>query len=212
MGVILSFKNNENSIELLKQHLSEVEVGYPAGPGQIVELLADAWDQFDKFDDTNMAGYKLFRRMENVTWKPPCLSFQIERHGATVLGSTRADLYTWSVDLDRRTAEIIGKNRRQLYPTAKPIRVKPIAADVGDRICKGKDDPRLTWIEPGQKVRVTLISCFPEDGAHKMTTDNRRLNLRKALNAYLNPLGWQQESPTGSPVFFKGDVSGGLTK
>ena len=199
MANILNFRN-KNSIELLKQHLSEAEVGYPADPGQIVELLADAWDQFDKFDDTKMAGYKLFRRMENVTWKPPCLSFQIERHGATVLGSTRADLYTWSVDLDRRTAEIIGKNRRQLYPTAKPIRVKPIAEDVGDRICKGKDDPRLTWIEAGQKVRVILTSCFPE-GACKMTTENRTRNLRKALNAYLNPIGWQQESPTGSPVF-----------
>ena len=199
MANILNFRN-KNSIELLKQHLSEAEVGYPADPEQIVELLADSWDDLDKVDDTKMAGYKLFRRMENVRWEPPCLIFQIERHGATVLGSTRADLYTWAVDLDRYTAEIIGKNRRQLYPTAKPIRVKPIAEDVGDRICKRKDDPRLTWIEPGRKVRVTMKRCFPE-GACKMTTENRTRNLRKALNAYLNPLGWQQESPTGSPVF-----------
>jgi hypothetical protein len=202
MGNIISFKNSEDSIELLKQHLSEAEVGYPADPGQIVELLADAWDQFDKFDDTKMAGYKLFRRMENVTWKPPCLTFQIERHGATVLGSTRADLYTWSVDLDRRTAEIIGKNRRQLYPTVKPVRVKPIAEDVGKKICNGENDPRLTWIETGEKVRVILKSCFPQDDACKMTMQNRARNLRKALNSYLNPLGWQQEKPTGSPVFF----------
>ena len=107
-----------------------------------------------------------------------------------------------SVDLDKRTAKIIGKNPRQSYRTVKPVRVKPIAEDVGNKICKGESDPRLTWIEAGQKVRVTLKICFPEDDACKMTMDNRTRNLRKALNAYLKPLGWQQEKPTGRPVFF----------
>ena len=42
-------------------------------------------------------------RMEKVEWQPPYLTFSIERHGATVKGSTRAELQNWQVDTSHRS-------------------------------------------------------------------------------------------------------------
>ena len=62
-----------------------------------------------------MAGHKLIGRMENVEWHPPILTFLIERHGGTVLGSARAELQRWTVDLDRRTATCERVGHRQFH-------------------------------------------------------------------------------------------------
>jgi hypothetical protein len=55
-----------------------------------------------------MAGYKL-SRMKDATWNPPILEFTIERHGGTALGSTRASLQRWEINMDceRRVASRI---------------------------------------------------------------------------------------------------------
>ena len=55
------------------------------GPGPITEtaelerLLAAAWDEFAGSDEEAMEGYKLLNRMERVEWRPPRLTFVIER-------------------------------------------------------------------------------------------------------------------------------------
>jgi hypothetical protein len=43
--------------------------------------------------------------MEDLEWNPPMLSFIIERHGAMVLGSTRAENQRWEIDMNKMEAE-----------------------------------------------------------------------------------------------------------
>ena len=96
-----------------------------------------------------MAGHKLIGRMEHVEWNPPVLTFVIERHGGTVLGSTRAELQRWTVDLDRKTATCERAGHRQLSPMAKRVDVGSIADEVANKIVGGESDDRLTWLEMG---------------------------------------------------------------
>jgi hypothetical protein len=69
----------------------------------LADFLAAAWEQLNGFDAEGMAAEKL-DRIEQVEWNPPRLTFVIERHGGTVMGSTRAELHGWSIDIDRGTA------------------------------------------------------------------------------------------------------------
>jgi hypothetical protein len=59
-------------------------------------LLAASWDEFTG-DAGGMEGDKLLGRIEDVTWQPPKFTFTIERHGGTLMGSTRAELQDWEV-------------------------------------------------------------------------------------------------------------------
>jgi hypothetical protein len=56
---------------------------------ELETLLKECWYEFEGADDTKMWPSKLTGRMEDITWDPPILTFKIERHGGTVMGSTR---------------------------------------------------------------------------------------------------------------------------
>ena len=136
-----------------------------------------------------MAGHKLIGRMEHVEWHPPLLTFVIERHGGTVLGSTRAELQRWTVDLDRKTATCERTGHRQLSPMAKRVDVGSIADEVADKIVSGEADDRLHWLKDG-RVRVEMGRIFPERSGYKQTVQGRRRRLREALIERLSPMGW----------------------
>jgi hypothetical protein len=68
--------------------------------------------------------------MEAVAWNPPVLTFRIERHGGTVLGSTRAELQHWHVDLERKTASLVKTGRRQLRPMQPRLNVEPLVEEI----------------------------------------------------------------------------------
>src|SRR5215831_20472355 len=53
----------------------------------VMHLLANCWHELEGAGETAMQARKL-DRAEDVSWNPPVLSFTIERHGATVLGSS----------------------------------------------------------------------------------------------------------------------------
>ena len=87
----------------LKEFLSDLHSGPIHSPSPHLEpLLASCWGEFSG-DDGGMMGDKLIGRMEAVEWNPPLLTFVIERHGGTVMGSTRAELQHWEVNIDNTT-------------------------------------------------------------------------------------------------------------
>src|SRR5262245_57885057 len=98
--------------------LSSFLATLPQGPitdtSTLARLLADAWHDFAGSNYAGMEGRKLLdRNIEYVAWTPPLLTFTVERHGATVLGSTRAKLQEWTLDLEMRTASFVEKRHRQ---------------------------------------------------------------------------------------------------
>ena len=76
-------------------------------------------------------------RAEDLVWQPPVLSFKIERHGATALGSTRAEVQKWHVDVSSGNAHCESETYRQLIPRARGLIVRPIACKVCEVVKEG---------------------------------------------------------------------------
>ncbi len=185
----------EAHFELLRQlltKLSDGQVPLDKRP-ELVELLEDCWDMFSGSDQESMEAYKL-ERMDEPWWDPPLLKFIIERHGGTVLGSTRAERQCWNVDLDRRIAECNVIGYRQLHPKQAPVDVKPIAEELVKLIINGSQDDHLQWSKDC-RVRILTERIFPPYSAPKRTLEGRRNRLSNAISGRLTQHGWQ---PRGS--------------
>jgi hypothetical protein len=89
------------AVSLLRKRLLELGAGRITEPRPVVALLANCWQQFHGSTAQRMHAWKL-GHMEDVRWDPPTLSFTVGRHGAMNMGSTRAELQHWLVDIDRR--------------------------------------------------------------------------------------------------------------
>lgn len=90
----------------LSAYLRSQKPGTISDTETLEERLVGAWDDFEGSDVGGMAAYKLVGRMERVCWEPPELTFVIARHGPAKYGSTRAELQTWIVDIDKGIADI----------------------------------------------------------------------------------------------------------
>jgi hypothetical protein len=171
----------------MRDYLKRLEPGPIEVTTHLERLLAKVWD--DLGGDDGMAGQTLIGRMESVEWHPPVLSFVIEKHGGTVLGSTRAEVQQWLVDLDRQTATCEPSGHRQLNPMAKRVDVGSIADEIAQRIVGREADDRLRWLEDG-RVRVEVGRIFPGQSGYKQTIQGRRRRFREALIKRLSTKGW----------------------
>ena len=178
-----------DSIQRLRAFLDEAGAGSIADRKRAATLLADCWEGLRVDDRTKMRADKLWR-IEEPTWQPPVLEFKIERHGATVNGSSRAELHTWRADLDRGTAGIVEERRRQLGAMDVRLDVKPIAEELAAAIRTGTPDSRLRVAKDGS-VSLKIGEIIP--ATNKQTTAGRRSRFRKALRALLEPNGWKEK-------------------
>ena len=85
----------------IKGHLEQVATRINSGgdANQVFELVETVWDKFEGSGQTKMDVGKIGRDdgPKDLTWDPPDLSFTIDRHGGTVMGSTRAERQTWTL-------------------------------------------------------------------------------------------------------------------
>ena len=178
------------------QDLREFAEGLMPGPitdrQRLIDLLERAWRDLAGGEDTKMEVDKL-PRIEEPRWRPPCIEFIIERHGGAVLGSTRAELHTWVVDLDRERADIARTGHRRLQPMDPRLDVIPLAESLAQAIIEGKPDDRIKRMKDGS-VRIETGSIIPL--TNKQTTAGRRKRLRCALVELLGPHGWVEVRPS----------------
>jgi hypothetical protein len=132
---------------------------------------------------------------------PPELSFNIERHGGIGKGSTRAEVQTWQVNLDRKVANLLDTQKRQKFPMAKPLKVEPIADEIAALIVKGQEDKRIKW-DGASRVRVIVGNIIPS--TNKQTTHGRRKRFSKELERCLAPCGWHRKGAGSHLVFERG--------
>ncbi len=195
------------SIKQLRDALRDVPRG-PLGIGdaaRITCLLAECWEQLPGADETSMQGRKL-SRAERLSWSPPCLSFEIVRHGATVLGSTRGELQQWTVDLESLKVTWEGGRYRQLTPTAPRVYVRPLVKAVCDVVRQGSEadselvrNGTVVWQEP-TRLAIKLSKLIPNNG-FKQTIQGRRKRLRDELMKQMSTLGWKLEASGRFTVF-----------
>ena len=119
------------------------------------------------------------------------------------VGSTRAELQNWRVDLDRKTAKCErSRSYRQALPRAEGVRIEPIARELAESIIAGRSDPRLKWQGDGT-VRILMAKVFPYDSGYMQTVTGRRQRLRAALEPLLAGNGWRE---VRRDVYSKADI------
>lgn len=196
------------AIRKLNSFLSGVAAGeIPASiKGDLFELVVAGWQEFSGSNDTSMCAWKILRDEgpKEITWNPPYLSFVIERHGGTVLGSTLAERQLWTLDLERETAEHLQIGYRQLLPNAPRLNVKAVADDVCRAVQKG---PISTLASTGVLVwksddELTVFHGRIIGGGYQQTISGRRKRFRAELQTRMNLIGWELVS-LGRGLTFK---------
>lgn len=165
--------------------------GVPLDVAQVEFLLAEAWASLRGSREGGMQAYKLRGRTEGLSWEPPVLSFEIERHGGTMNGSTRAEMQRWCVDVAAQTAEIVSTRKRQLYAMAKRVNAKAPAAVIAEAILNGQEHEMLKRYPDG-RVKVLISALFPQGDDFKQTVSGRRKRFRAALEPLIKEQGWAE--------------------
>jgi hypothetical protein len=153
----------------------------------IEDALIEAWDELRGTNAGGMTAEKLVGRIENLQWQPPRLSFDIERHGGTMLGSVYADIQHWSIDVEFGSADFSASRRRQLYPKDAPLNAKALAEEIAQIIISGGTDRRLKW-DGDSKVILRIGEIIPP--TNRQTTSGRRKRFIQHLVKILRPGGW----------------------
>lgn len=179
----------DDIIDRIRAILKDHTPGPISATPELQRLLAGSWNELAG-GDGGMTGKKLLGRMENVVWQPPKIVFRIERHGATVLGSSRAELQEWTIDLEQRTANVEMVGRRQVRPMQGRLDVQPVAEEIAAAILGGRPDDRLKW-DGEDHVRLLVGEVFSAGSAVKETLAGRRKRLREAVTRLISPAGWQ---------------------
>jgi hypothetical protein len=190
------------ALEEIRASLTGIHSGKIAAEqiGQIERLLANCWHHLRGSGEGGMEASKLLGRTEEMEWTPPMLSFAIERHGATVNGSTRAEVQHWRVDLGSGTAALAYTGRRQLKPMDTRLDVRSVAAEIAACISAGsQEDHRLRW-RGADYVRVMTGDVISV--TNKQTTARRRRRFALELERLLTADGWRRR-PRGSQLVFE---------
>ena len=165
--------------------------------GELFQLVVASWDEFSGSADTRMEARKILRDEgpKDVTWSPPCLSFTIERHGATVLGSTRAEKQRWTLNLQRRTADHQQAGFRQVGPKAPRVNVRGLADEVSKAVQEGPSSTSrlvsngvVVWKNDDE---LTVFHGKIIGGKYQRTASGRRKRFIADLKPKLMIFGWE---------------------
>lgn len=158
---------------------------------RVVNALRWCWDSLSGAREAAMAEHKI-DRAEDLRWAPPVLTFEIERHGGTVLGSTRAEIQRWDIDIEAGTATFDDTGYRQIRPTSKRWYPKDDAVKISAAILEDRSEPFLAWRSDRSAVRVLTREVLPDPGGPKETRAGRTRRLYAALAEHLEPHGWHR--------------------
>jgi len=179
--------------------------GVPAGmvptdrAGGIESLLLRFWGCFTGTAQGGMTADKVLTRTERMQWQPPTLSFDIERHGGTVMGSVYAEIQTWTFDLSNGRASVALGQRRLLRRRASPLNTAGLAEKIASLIQSHTDDTRLVW-QSSDRVLLDIGSIIPF--TNQQTTAGRRKRFIAELATRLALCGWRK-IPKGSRHVFE---------
>ena len=157
--------------------------------GELETLLAECWPLLAGGGDHGMTGEKLRGRMEKVRWESPEITFEIERHGGTVMGSSRAEVHQYAVDVRAGVARSGAGRTRQLTPMQPRLDVKALVAEIVELVAAGKYDSRLRWM-PDRHVEVLVGRILPSGSAVKQTLAGRRKRFGMLLAEQMGRHGW----------------------
>lgn len=192
-----------DELDKLRRFLQACPAGRIEDTAEAKRLLKACWEQIEGSDSEAMVAYKL-DRMEDPSWEPPILSFTIERHGGTAMGSSRAELQAWTIDLaNARACGDKSGRYRQLHPRQPGLKVGPLADELVSKNLARAEDSRLKWLAQ-DSVRIEIGRVIPASSASQQTLAGRRRRLKNALRERLETRGWREMTDRRN-TFQKGD-------
>ena len=189
---------SNSELEALREYLTQIPPGAVSSIEEIPGRLARCWDALTITDTHGMRSDKLYR-IEQVWWSSPRLSFKIKHPGGTVKGSVDAEVQTWIIDLDQRTASYEGSRKRLVRERQAGLKVKPLVAEIVHLIEDRTNDEQLRW-PSDSRVRVLIEKIIP-DSAAQQTIAGRRRRFCKQLEPALKQRGWELVSGTSSHTY-----------
>jgi hypothetical protein len=181
------------ALHKLASTLTASPVGPISDEGTVRSLLYDAWDDLLISNHGGFNKDKHIYRAVNLTWNPPYLTFDVERHGGFVQGSSRADIQSWSVDIQANSATNTSSRSKQMRPASPRMDMAPIVARVGVLVSEHSDDPWITWLdEEKSRCKVNITQIIPDHGPSE-TVRERRRRLNRDLEKVLGAAGWTQD-------------------
>lgn len=181
---------HDNDIDAAWDRLVQALAEHAPDSGEVLSALSQVWP-----DDAGTAmTWEKLHRWESPTWNPPELRFEIERHGATVGGSTRAEMQTWVVDTERRSIDQVRSRVRQLSPSAPRLDVHALAQQCLAAMMAGPEADTtgwLKWVSPSE-VKLQISQVIPQ--TFKQTTADRRRRFSRELTALSEGSGWREAS------------------
>ena len=149
-----------NNRDQIKDILSALPAGKISDTDALESLLEAEWDNLQGSDAGGMQANKLNGRIEDLSWEPPCITFSIKRHGATVKGSTRGEVQDWEIDTSSWKATY-SERYYQVYASQKPFDAKPLAENIANMIIHGQQSSSLKRYPDG-RVKVLIGTIIPE--------------------------------------------------
>jgi hypothetical protein len=198
-----AYIRGRDKMENLRRYLNSIPSGQIQDASTLEGLLAPCWDKFTG-DSEGMVGSKLKKRMEEVRWKPPILTFCIERHRKIAWGSIQAEVQYWELDVDQRTRSLTDEKIRLIEPRQPPLDVIPLAKKIARLIKANEPDDWLKWLGEGE-VQVLIRKILPKDSAKKRTLKGRRTRFWTALE---NCLGTEWVRPSTLSQTYTQQTSG----
>jgi hypothetical protein len=184
----MEMRGNMSRFDKLRRYLAGMPTGAVGTADPIEKLLAQDWDEFEGSDDGGMKAYKLLGRTEKMEWNPPLLTFSLERHGGTARGSTRAEIQSWTINIETGTASVASNGFRLVQARDPNWDAETVARKLAQLIiAEQKSDPRLIR-NPKGHVRPNIGRIVPS--GYKQTREGRSQRLWAALIAELRPHNW----------------------
>jgi len=176
----------------LRNFLASRPPGSIATPSHLERILASSCHDFEYSNQENMkAGELKNREIEEVEWKPPTLSFTIQRYRVTLLGSATSERQRWAVNVDTKEALCYNAGSGQTTPSQPPLNVEPIVEEVVRLIKNHQKTEWLKWQNDGS-VHVVMGKVFPVSTNLNKHLTRRRERFRTKVEESLTTAGWMK--------------------
>ena len=176
----------------LRNFLASLPPGSIAAPSHLERILASSCHDFEYSNQENMkAGELKNREIEEVEWKPPTLSFTIQRYRVTLLGSATSERQRWAVNVDTKETLCYNAGSGQTTPSQPPLNVEPIVKEVVRLIKNHQKTEWLKWQNDGS-VHVVMGKVFPVSTNLNKHLRWQRERFRTKVEESLTTAGWMK--------------------
>ena len=111
-----------DALNELKSYVRQLPRG-PVLKVPVVEyVLVNCGDRLAASDDTSMEDYKLGDRTEDLSWNPPHLTFNLERHGGVALGGKVAEVHSWR--------QLVAQKQTPALPNSNSLRWRSLFSPI----------------------------------------------------------------------------------